>query len=278
MTPTLLKLNSCLFYKVQFAGHVKREQCIDLFNNIKDLKQEEFKELKWFVLDVDNNAQTISSNFSSVVCRIASMAEQYGLKFALMGNQKLQELLTKNGVDRMIPYSPSKEEFFKTIGGSEKDNVRLFLNAVVESTISTMRVLLEIPDVKTEVTVRKDSKNFPQIQAGAMAAIISAHFNGNLVIGFSLDVFRKSMSRFLQMEITEVSPEIKDGAAEFLNVIIGQTKIKLNDIGFEIRQVIPSVIFGEDIQIMPMSNQSCVHIKCITELGEINIFLSTNSN
>ncbi len=121
-------------------------------------------------------------------------------------------------------------------------------------------------------------KKLPLIEAGAMAAIVSTHFSGNLVIGFTQDVFKKAMSRFLQMEVAELTAKIKDGAAEFLNVIIGQTKSKLNDIGFEIRQVIPNVIMGQQIEITPMSKQSCIHIRCATDVGEVNIFLSTNSN
>lgn len=141
-----------------------------------------------------------------------------------------------------------------------------------------MKILLELENIKTEVSVVTDPTQILLIEAGAIAGIISAHFNGNLVLGFSLNVYKKAMSRFLQTEVVELTPQIRDGAAELLNVIIGQTNTKLNEIGFEIRQVIPSVIFGEDIQIMPMSNQSCVHIKCINELGELNIFLSTNSS
>lgn len=279
MTPSVSKQNSCLFYAINFEGNIKQEECKDLFATIKEINENEFKEQKWFILVITQNAQTISPNFCSIICRIASHVEQFGLKFNLIGDTKLQSLLIKNGIDRMISYSPTKDEFFKTQGiGSNKENIRIFLNALLDSTISTMRVLLELDGIKTDVSVLTDSKKIPFIEAGAMAGIVSAHFNGNLVIGFTLDVFKKSMARFLQMEITEVTPEIKDGAAEFLNVIIGQTKIKLNEAGFDIRQVIPNVVFGQKIEISPLSKQSCVHIKCLSEVGEINIFLMTNTN
>ena len=278
MAPTISKQNACLFYAVHFEGNIKQEECKDLFALIKDIDENEFKEQKWFALDITQNAQTISPNFCSIICRIASHVEQFGLKFNLIGDAKLQNLLIKNGIDRMISYSPTKDDFFKIHGIGNKENVRIFLNALLDSTISTMRILLELDGIKTDVSVLSDSKKIPFIEAGAMAGIVSVHFNGNLVIGFTLDVFKKAMARFLQMEISEVTPEIKDGAAEFLNVIIGQTKTKLNEVGFDIRQVIPNVIFGQKIEISPMSKQSCVHIKCLTEVGEINIFLTTSTN
>lgn len=278
MLPAINKQNGCVFYTVTFEGNIKQEECKDLFTAIKNIDVNEFKDQKHFVLVLNQNAQLISPNLCGIICRIASHIEQYEMKFTLVGDLKLQALLVKNGVERVIAYSSSKADFFRTNGIGNKENVRIFLNALLDSTISTMRVLLELEGIKTEVSILTDVSKVPLIEAGAMAGIISAHFNGNLVIGFSNDVFRKAMSRFLQMEIVEMTAEIKDGAAEFLNVIVGQTKTKLNEVGFEIRQVIPSVIMGEKIEIHPMSKQSCVHIRCITDVGEINIFLSTSAS
>ena len=277
MLPAVAKQNSCLFYTVNFEGNIKPDDCKDLFTTIKNIDASEYKDQKHFVLVLNQNAQTISPNLCGIICRIASHTEQYEMKFTLIGDLKLQSLLVKNGVERVIAYSSSKADFFRTNGIGNKENVRIFLNALLDSTISTMRVLLELDGIKTEVSILTDVSKVPLIEAGAMAGIISAHFNGNLVIGFSAEVFKKAMTRFLQMDVTDLTAEIKDGAAEFLNVIVGQTKTKLNEVGFEIRQVIPSVIMGEKIEIHPMSKQSCVHIKCITDVGEINIFLSTSA-
>ena len=176
----------------------------------------------------------------------------------------------------MVHYAVSTEEFYKIHGiDTSKENTRIFLNCLLESTITTVKLLLELENIKNEVSIVTDHKKIPSIQIGAMAGIISAHFSGNLVIGFSVEVFKKAMSRFLQTEITEVDEEIKDGAGEFLNVIIGQTKTKLNESGFGIRQVIPSVISGDKIEIGPMGRQPYIFIRCITDIGDIFLFLST---
>jgi chemotaxis protein CheX len=111
-----------------------------------------------------------------------------------------------------------------------------------------------------------------------MAGILSTHFNGNLVIGFTEDNFKKSMTQFLLMEVTELTGEILDGAAELLNVIIGQTKIKLNEKGFEIKQVIPSVITGEKIKINPVASHRAILIDYESTAGNFFILLSTNKS
>ncbi len=276
MSQFITKQNGCIFFTIKANEQLKQDDCKVLFNQIKEIPRAEFKDQKWMVL-VAENIQTVAPNFCSVLCRISSLVEQQGMKFALIGDLKLGSLIMKNAIERMVVYAQSKEDFYQKNGIDNKENVRIFLNTLLDSTLTTMKVLLELDGIKKEVTMHTDSKKIPHIEAGAIAGIVSAHFTGSLVLGFTMDVFKKAMSRFLQAEITEITPEIKDGAAEFLNVIIGQTKIKLNDIGFDIRQVIPNVIMGHKIEIAPMSKQCLVHILCMTDIGDIHIFLSTNT-
>lgn len=271
----ITKQNNCIFYLSKIDGQIKTDDVKDLFSKIKEIDVALFKEQKWFILQFPN-VQTANPNFFSVLCRISSYVEQYGMKFSIIADSKICALIAKNGIERMVNTATSTEEFYRIHGiDTTKENTRIFLNCLLESTLTTVKILLELDNIKNEVHVITDQKKVPSIQVGAMAGIISSHFSGNLVIGFSLDVFKKAMSKFLQTEITEIDDEIKDGAGEFLNVIIGQTKTKLNESGFGIRQVIPSVISGENIEIGPMGKHPFVYIKCMTSIGDINLFLST---
>lgn len=275
VAPLVTKNNNCIFYLTKLDGQLKTDDIKDLFTNVKEIDTAMFKGQKWFVLQMPH-VQAANPNFFSVLCRISSYVEQFGLKFSIIADSKICNLIVKNGIERMVHFSVSTEEFYKIHGiDTTKENTRIFLNCLLESTITTVKILLELENIKNEVHIVTDPKLIPSIQIGAMAGIISAHFSGNLVIGFSLEVFRKAMSKFLQTEITEIDDEIKDGAGEFLNVIIGQTKTKLNESGFGIRQVIPSVISGDRIEIGPMGRHPYIYIKCITDIGDINLFLST---
>ncbi len=272
---TMTKKSNCLFYLTPLDGQIKVDDVKNLFIKIKDIDTAEFKDQKWFVLHIPN-VTAASTNFFSTLCRISSHVEQFGMKFSIIADAKICNLIVKNGIERMVHFAASTDEFYKLHGiDTTKDNARVFLNCLLESTITTVKILLQLDEIKNEVLILTDPKQIPSIQVGAMAGIISTHFSGNLVIGFSLEVFKKAMSKFLQTEITEIDDEIKDGAGEFLNVIIGQTKTKLNESGFGIRQVIPTVISGDKVDIAPMGRQTFVYIRCMTSIGDINVFVST---
>jgi len=282
MATPITKQHQCIFYTVKQENPSSQLDVKNLFNTIKDIDTALYKDQKWLVLHLPA-IQAVSPNFCSTLCRISTYAEQYNLKFSIIAEPKICNLIIKNGIERMVYFATSTAEFYKNNGidssvSTTKDKALVFLNCLLESTLTTMKVLLELNQIKNEVSIITDSAKIPNIQVGAMAGIVSANFKGNLVIGFTLDVFKNAMSRFLQMEVTEMTPEMRDGAAEFLNVIIGQTRTKLSTSGFVINQVIPSVIIGEKIEISPISRQTFIMIKCITDIGEIHLFLATNSS
>ena len=202
------------FYTIKFNGQMKQDECKELFNTINDIQRSEFKDQKWLVL-VAENVQTAAPNFCSILCRISSFAEQQGMKFALIGDLKLGNLITKNAIERMVVFASNKEEFYQKNDIDNKENVRIFLNTLLDSTLTTMKVLLELDGIKKEVAILSDAKKIPHIEAGAIAGIVSAHFTVSLVLGFTMDVFKKAMSRFLQAEITEITPEIKTEPLNF---------------------------------------------------------------
>ncbi len=270
------KINSCVIFKTESYDLGHQDHAKALFDELKKMTDAQLKENKWIVFDL-NKTKSLHPNMIPMLCRISSYIEQSGLKFAIVAESRICELILKNGIERMVlPYT-SLDAFNKLNGIHEKENVKTFLNTLLDSVMMSMKVLIETEITKTTVTVVKDISTIPVIQAGAMAGILSAYFSGNIVIGFTSDVFKKVMSIFLQMEIEVMTPEIADGAAELLNVIIGQTKIKLNERGFDIRQVIPNVITGEKILISPSAKQTCVLIACQTKIGDFTILLTTNA-
>ncbi len=153
MQAAVTKQSTCLFYDVEFEGPIKQEHCNELFEKVKDLPATEFADQKFFVLKIKHNAQVISPNFCSIICRISSHIEQAGLNFCLISDAKIKNLMVKNGIDRMIPFALSKEEFYKVYGINDKENSRIFLNCLLDSTITTMKVLLELENVTNEVAI-----------------------------------------------------------------------------------------------------------------------------
>lgn len=189
--------------------------------------------------------------------------------------KKISRVIISQGIDSLLTLFESEEEFVEKTTAVKKNEVAIFLNTMLESAQHTMKISLECEVKGLPPQVHKGGEGLPTIQVGAMAGIISNHYNGNMMVGFDKESFLRAMSRFLQMKVTEITPEIKDGAAELLNVIVGQTKIRLNEKGFEIKQVIPSVIIGDKVDISPMSKVSTIVIPYEAVFGKFYIVLTS---
>ncbi len=257
---------------------LKPESVKLVLDQIKTSDAKFFNDLKWFVYNC-SNVNTVAAMCFPILCRLASHLEQYNIHFCLVGSNKITDVIYKQGIERMVIPCVSMEAFYKQVGISgapDKEKVKEFLNTTLESVVSSMKVMLEAKIISSEVKTIDSTSHMPQIQIGAIAGIVSSYFNGNLVIGFSNEDFKAAMARFLQMEVKEITTEIRDGVAELLNVIIGQTKIILNDRGFDIQQVIPNVISGESINILPANKQKAILINYVCDFGKFCIILTTS--
>lgn len=77
----------------------------------------------------------------------------------------------------------------------------------------------------------------------------SNEFKGQFVISFPMETYLKAASAMLMEEYTEYNDEIADVGAEICNIIIGNTKRELSEMGFKIEMAIPSTVMGKDHKI-----------------------------
>lgn len=247
---------------------------------ITDIEQDNNKfqslSVNTVLLDL-TKANSLAVGVFPLVFRLMSILNQVNLKFGIIGNSKISQQITKQGLEKMIPFYQNMDAFTNKGAGANHQRSLEFLNTMLESVKLTIDISLE-----TNVKVLKPEKLMGStnidIHVGAVAGLLSNEFNGNMIIAFSRDVFLKTMNRFLQSDFTEITPPIRDGAAELLNVIIGQTKIRLNEKGFEIKQVIPTVISGEKINLSPTANQSALLIPFEVDFGRFDIILTTTQS
>ena len=68
-------------------------------------------------------------------------------------------------------------------------------------------------------------------------------------------------------EYTKLDNEIVDGAGELTNMIFGQAKVELNQLGHGIKTAIPSVILGKDHSLSGMTKEPVVIVPFETEFG-----------
>ncbi len=270
--------SNCLIFNAEAGATVKPDAVKEILEYIKSQDENFFSGIK-FVAYNCSQVNLVAAMCFPVMCRISSFLEQNKISFSLVGSSKVTDIIFKQGIERMIIPVASLEAFYKNANVSnepKREVVKEFLNTTLDSVVSSLKVMLEAKVLATEVVTVTRADQLPLIQIGASAGIISTHFNGNLIIAFSNDDFKVAMTKFLQMEVSEITPDIRDGVAELLNVIIGQTKIILNDRGFDIQLVIPNVISGDNINILPPNKQKSILVNFKCDFGKFCILLTTN--
>lgn len=267
--------NEYLIIDCSYDDVMKNAEVETIRKHILEMEQSKLNKIKWVVINIAN-IESISNNCLPGLCRISSMLATYNINVSTITKNKFAEIIFKQGVDSVLHPFSSFELFLKHFGSNSAPTTE-FLNTMLNAVVSTLKIYLESDIKNKSVAQLKQRDQVPKIQVGAVAGILSKYFNGNLTIGFSDEVFRTAMSRFLQMDIEAVTPDILDGAAELLNVIVGQTKIDLNKKGFEVQQVIPSVISGSSFDIFPSSNHSAILINFECDFGDFFVILTTNS-
>ncbi len=117
--------------------------------------------------------------------------------------------------------------------------------AFLDGALETMQKFFGIvPDV---ITV-KSKKDFEEhIAIAGLIGITAKDFEGSMFIGFSEPCYLDLMEKMIGEKYETLTREIQDGAAEFANIIFGQAKVPLNEMGFEIRMALPSVIRGTEL-------------------------------
>lgn len=115
--------------------------------------------------------------------------------------------------------------------------------------------------------------NQPQsdIAIAAVIGIMSETFKGTIAICFPEKVFLGTMSKMLGEEFKEISFELRDGAAEILNIIFGQAKIVLNEQGYGLQKAIPTVITGQHLLARSESKFCVTVLPFSTDIGDFHI-------
>jgi CheY-specific phosphatase CheX len=85
------------------------------------------------------------------------------------------------------------------------------------------------------------------------------------------------MNRLTGGDFRELTPEIRDGVAELLNIVVGQAKNSLNLKGFQLQQAIPTLVQGGTLfsASSPATRSLIVPFSC--DACDFFIELTTNS-
>ncbi len=125
----------------------------------------------------------------------------------------------------------------------------------------------------TKVTAGKPYLKNDQIARGDVSGIIglTGETRGTVSVSFAENCILSIVSNMLGEEMKELNDEIKDAVGEITNMISGQARQKLEELGRSLKAAIPSVIMGRNHEISHMTAASVMAIPFSTDKGEFTI-------
>lgn len=155
--------------------------------------------------------------------------------------------------------------YFETRQNTSKSNLN-FLGTFIEATKYTLTEMASLENVKEQKLISIDESEM-SVDISATVSMDSPMFNGILTVSFSQELFVQLVSSILGEEITQIEETNHDAAAEILNVIFGQTKLRLSKMGFQLEKAIPSVIVGKNHKIFSGDNVKSLVVPFTCDYG-----------
>ncbi len=198
-------------------------------------------------------------------------------KTGFLLDKKIIAKVKAAGLDRIIHCYHSVEEILPNAGSvSTAARASDFLNTTLDAVVFTMGVSANNKSEPGKPFMRAEN-NAPAFDVAATVGLVSAEFQGSMILLMPKQTYLNVMGRMAGDSFTEITPEIRDGIAELLNVILGQAKTSLNDRGFEIKQAIPTLIQGGQINLLSAPATRSIVVPFSSECGEFSVQITTNA-
>ena len=141
-----------------------------------------------------------------------------------------------------------------------------FINPFIAATVEVLRIQTKTESKQGNPFLKTDKAKLSGDVSGVIG-LISDAFTGSVVISFPEPTFLKLISRMLDENFTELTPEIADGAGELTNIIFGQAKVVLNEKGYGIKTALPSVVTGKDHTVVALTKGPIVVLPFESDAG-----------
>jgi len=148
-----------------------------------------------------------------------------------------------------------------------KQIIKQFVDAVVNvlGTMAMVEVKPGKPYVKKDHTARGDVSGVIGFSSpnGKSKGTMSVTFTEQSALGI--------IGNMLGEQYSEVSQDIIDAVGELTNMICGQARKGLADIGMPFEGAIPSVVTGKNHSISHVSSSAVLAIPFTTQFGELTV-------
>lgn len=146
-------------------------------------------------------------------------------------------------------------------------DVRL-VNPFIDATRSVLGTM-----ASTNAEAGKPYMKNDQIAQGDVSGVIglTGKTRGTVSISFTEDCILSIVSNMLGEEMMELNNDIKDAVGEITNMITGQARQKLEEMGMSLKAAIPTVITGKNHTITHITVAPVMAIPFTTDNGKFTI-------
>ena len=139
-----------------------------------------------------------------------------------------------------------------------------FINAIL-NVLETMAFIRSEPE---KPYLKKDN-----VAKGDISGVVgfTGETNGTVFITFDESCIVKVVSNMFGEQINEINDDIKDAVGELTNMISGQARKELEEIGKVFQGAIPSVVVGRNHELFPMTKGPKIAIPFKTDFGSFTI-------
>lgn len=143
-----------------------------------------------------------------------------------------------------------------------------FINPFLEATISVLKTMASIEAIPGKPYIKKGSTATGDI-SGIVG--ITGDPEGSLCITFSKDCILKIMSCLFHEDQRNINDEVKDAVGELTNMISGDARRRLEEMGYRFLGAIPSVISGMGHEIKHITKGPILSIPFRTQGGNFTV-------
>lgn len=229
-----------------------------------------------FILSMKQMGSIDKTCLREIVQFHLTLKKQNKKLFIVEVNKEVSKTFLTNGLDSTFVLKGSAREVLIEVGVIKKKTFDVnFLNPFIEGVVKMMEIQCFTKVTPGTLTVLKPNE-FPPVDICGTIGIVSETFTGTIMMHFKKDVYIKVGGKMLSDEnFNDKSEAFLDAVGEMANIILGQAKIKLNQLGYNIQQALPSVTYGKDQMTKTISPSPSILIPFTSEFGMFHMQITT---
>lgn len=148
------------------------------------------------------------------------------------------------------------------------------INPFITATVKVLETMASVEAKAGKPFLKKDS-----VARGDVSGIIgiTGETNGTISVTFSSESILAIVSKMFGEEIKELNAEVADAVGELTNMISGQARRSMEEIGKVFQAAIPSVVTGKNHEITHITTGPIIAIPFKTDGGGFTIEICLES-